>query len=206
MTGVVFPGRAGSSFADSGESRLPEPILDPETAEIAQRIQALRTGPSPGSLPPRFRLTEEQKSLEERLFDALAGVKILTSQVAMHLDSEWRARLFRQLDALHDPEEWDEDGQPIQESSFATFLKAILSIRPERPPGLGLSDAGYLIASWTTAEDHLNVEFLSNDRVRWVLSRHYDHEVERVASDTSVARLAKSLAPYCPEHWFSRAS
>ena len=43
------------------------------------------------------------KSLEERLFDALASVKVLTSKIAMHLDRKWRDRLFAQLDRMHSP-------------------------------------------------------------------------------------------------------
>lgn len=143
--------------------------------------------------------------MQERLFDALAGVKILTSQVAMHLDQEWRRALFRQLDSLHDPDEWEQDDQPVDASSFTTFLKAMLSINPDRRPGLGLSHAGHLVAAWTTGSDRLTVVFLPRDRVRWVLARRYDDDIERFAGETGVARLAEGLAAHHSEHWFARA-
>jgi len=148
-----------------------------------------------------------EKPLQERLFDALANVKILTSQVAMHLERAWKDKLFRQLDSLHDPEEWEAGDLPIEQSSFATFLKAMLKINPERRPGLGLSSAGNLIAAWTTDQDRLTIEFFSNDRIRFVLSRRVpdDDDTERFAGDTSVARLAEGLAGYHPERWFSHA-
>ena len=131
--------------------------------------------------------------LNERLFDALASVKILTSQVAMHLDREWRDKLFRQLHPLHDPAELEAGDEPIQQSSFATFLKAILDINPERRPGLGLSQAGHLIAAWTTGPDRLTIEFLPDDRVIWVLARYVEDEPERFAGQTPVTRLTEGL-------------
>lgn len=36
------------------------------------------------------------------LFDPLSEVKILTSQLAMDLDREWRDKLFQLVDSLHD--------------------------------------------------------------------------------------------------------
>src|SRR5260370_14230958 len=143
-------------------------------------------------------------AIEERLFDALAVVKRLTATVAMHLDTEWRRTLFRQLDSLHDPEEWELDNEPVKQSSFATFLKAILRMRPERRPGLGLSQAGHLIAAWTTGRDRLTIEFLPYDHLRWVLSRYYNDEPVRIAGQMTVSRLAEQLAPYEPSRWFSR--
>src|SRR5262245_6421440 len=84
----------------------------------------------------------------ERVFQALAEAKIVTSEVAMHLSTEWRQRLFRQLDSLHDLEEWQEGDQPIDSGSFATFLRAIIALNVTRRPGLGLTPLGYLLASW----------------------------------------------------------
>ena len=205
MTGIVFPRESNRLLAEFRDATLQRWTRNAEASEIDQRIRSLRSLPSPGSLPGMHLDTASRRPLTERLFDALASVKILTSQVAMHLDSEWRTRLFRQLDSLHDPEEWEEGDEPLQQSSFWTFLRAMLSIRPERAPGLGLASAGHLIASWATGPDHLTIEFLANDRVRWVLSRHNDDDVDRFAGDVPVARLEASLAAHHPEHWFSDA-
>jgi hypothetical protein len=170
-----------------------------DTRTMERRVSDLQIPPSPASLVS----PTSGRPLEERLFDATANVKILTSQIAMHLEREWRDRLFRQLDSLHDPKEWDPDDKPIQQASFATFLKAIIQIKPKRRPGLGLSHAGYLIAAWTDKLDQLTIEFLPNDRVRWVIGRHSDDELEHIAGQTSVSRLARALAPYNSEIWFS---
>lgn len=173
-----------------------------EMKALRARIAALHNPPSPASLRP-YSVAEnnETKTIEERLFDATANVKILTSQVAMHLDREWRERLFQQLDSLHDPEEWEAEDKPIQQSSFVTFLKAICRIRPTVRPGLGLSHGGLLVAAWTSGKNRLTIEFMPNDRVRWVVSRYPDGELEQFAGQTSVSRLLDGLSPYSPEEW-----
>lgn len=145
----------------------------------------------------------KKKPLDEELFDATANAKILTSQVAMHLDKAWRKRLFQQIDSLHDPEEWDPDDKPVQKGSFATFLKAVCQIKPTIRPGLGLSNAGHLVAAWTVGKDRLTIEFMEKDRVRWVISRYVDGELEQFAAQTQVTRLMDTLLPYFPQKWLT---
>lgn len=182
---------------------LGQAALSHDTLLTARRISDLRIQPSPASLSLFTLESQRKKPLEERLFDALANVKILTANVAMHLDREWRDKLFRQIDSLHDPAEWDQDDEPIKQHSFSTFLKGILQISPKRRPGLGLTYTGHLIAAWVTGRDRLTIEFLPKDHVRWVLTQYYEDEPERYAGQTPVSRLAEGLKPYHPEHWFS---
>lgn len=145
------------------------------------------------------------KPLPERLYDALARVKLLTARVSMHLDTEWRSRIFEQLDDLLDAEDWHEGDDPIKASSFETFLRMIIFHNTLRRPGFGVSNRGYLIAAWTSGSDRLTTEFLPNDKVRWVLSCEVDDETERAAGETPVRRLMEVLAPYSPPRWFADA-
>lgn len=181
-----------------------ESAVSPDTYAVAWQIQALRNPPSCASIRPGTGQQGSDKPLPERLFEALAAAKILTSQIAMHLDAAWRARLFDQLDSLHDPEEWGIGDLPVRQASFSTFLKALLLIGPERGPGLGLSVAGNIVAAWTTGKDRLTIEFLPDDRIRWVLSVHHDDGTARYAGDTPVSCLKEDLARHQPERWFSR--
>lgn len=178
--------------------------LSPATNKIGDWVDGLRR-PSPASFT-RTTLVHG-KPLELRVFNALADAKVLTSHVAMHLQGEFHDKLFRQLDSLHDTAEWEDGDEPINQSSFQTFLKAILTIRPARRPGLGLSHTGNLIAAWTAARDRLTIEFLPNDRVSWVLARYRAEadEPARFAGQTNVSELIEGLAPHRPEHWFSHA-
>lgn len=173
---------------------------------IAKRVASLRIPPSPAAMDTSdVGIVITEKSLTERLFDATAQVKILTSQVAMHLSNEWRGQLFRQLDQLHDPEEWEKGDPPLERASFATFLKAIFDLKPTVRPGLGLSNNGYLVAAWTANKDRLTLQFLPHDKVKWVISRYLSDELEQVAGNTSVKRLGVALEPYTPRVWFEHA-
>lgn len=170
--------------------------------ELSARIQSLRARPAPSALPIKEKSgTPNAKALQEELFDAVAGAKILTSQVAMHLDSKWRKRIFEQLDSLHDLDAWESGDRPLQRESFSTFLKVIFLLRPKVRPGLGLSIAGHLVGAWTTGGNHLTIEFLPRDRVQWVVSITENGETERTASEMPISRLRSRLMPYTSEGW-----
>jgi hypothetical protein len=204
MTSLIAPSYKPRAFDLGSVTSLQDAVGEITKATLERHASWLQNRPSPASLASAPTKLPE-KLLDEELFDALARVKILTAQVAMHLERTWRDKLFRQLDSLHDPAEWEHGDAPLRQLSFSTFLKAILSIKPVRRPGLGLSHSGNLIASWTTARDRLTIEFLPDDRVRWVLTRYRDDETERVAGQMLVARLAEGLQPYAPERWFNES-
>jgi len=196
--GDAVPSALKSSYSSYAlSSNTTSEALSNNTKQMALNVSSLLNPLSPASLP-----VSSDVAIKDRLFDATAAVKILTSQVAMHLDKKLRDKMFRQLDLIHDLNEWDRDDKPIKKLSFATFLKTILQIKPQRGPGLGLTFDGNLIAAWTEGQDRLTTEFLPNNRVRWVLARTLDGEVERANGETTVSRLYECLLPYHPEHWF----
>ena len=178
-------------------AELPQ-YMSAQTQEIESRIQQLRSPVAPSMLGSQV----HERSLEEKLFDATSGVKVMTSQVAMYLDSQWRSKLFNQIDLLHDVDEWEQGDEPLQRESFATFLKAICDLKPKKRPGLGLTSSGQLIAAWTAGSSRLTIEFLGNNRVKWVISRMIDDEIEHYVGDTTVNRLAAGLEPHHTEEWF----
>ena len=169
-----------------------------QTQEIESRIKQLRSPAAPSMLGSQV----HERSIEEKLFDATAVVKVMTSQVAMYLDSQWRSKLFNQIDLLHDVDEWAQGDEPLQRESFATFLKAICELKPKKRHGLGLTSSGQLIAAWTAGSSRLTIEFLGNNRVKWVISRMIDDEIEHYVGDTTVNRLAAGLGPHHTEEWF----
>jgi hypothetical protein len=144
-------------------------------------------------------------TLEEQLYDALAAFKVRTATVAMHLDRDRRARLFKQLDSLLAIPDWEVNDLPPTIGSFATFLRMIMLLRPERFPGLGATTDGNLIAAWTAGDDRLTIECQPKDFVRWNLSATIEGERERSAAITPLGRLCAVLQPYDPKRWFSRA-
>lgn len=172
------------------------------TQSLVQLAGSLQNAPTPSTLTTIA--TNEDKPIEELLYDALAAAKIYTSQVAMHMDRVWRDKLFRQLDSLLDREEWVDEDVPLQRASFATFLKVMFLFKPGRRPGLGLAAAGNLIGAWTEGDRQLSIECLSNDVVRYVFSHPVDGQFERAAGETTVSRLCAVLEPYEIASWLKR--
>jgi len=154
--------------------------------------------------PSSLGFNRSGSSVAEQLYDALAQFKIFTSQIAMHLEDGWRARLFKQLDELLDIEEWDKRDKAPSLESFATFLRLMLILRPDVRPGLGASAGGHLIAAWTNGDDRLTIEALSADEVRWSVAVWIDEERERAAGFSTLQRLHAVLEPYGPGRWFAR--
>ena len=203
MSGFAAGQRFGGlPLQDTEPFGLLAPAMSPGTKEIARRAAALRNESSP-SLPAGPRILGTQ---EEQIYDALAKAKVLTANIAMHLEEGWRRKLFAQLDSLHDPKEWEQGDQPVRPDSYSTFLKFILLLKPSVRPGLGLSSAGNLVAAWTQGRDRFTIDLLPRDRVRLVLVWHPNGEPERGALETSIDRLPEVLRPYKPEHWLQNAN
>lgn len=172
----------------------------PTALQITDKIENI-SKPTPtfsgGSSAP-------QPNLPEKLFDALASFKIRTAKVAMHLDRDWRSKLFSQLDSLLAAEDWDIQDLPPLLSSYTTFLRLLIFLNPGRRPGLGATSEGHLIATWTTTNnDRLTIECLPQDLIRWNLTASIGDEKERAAAVSPVSRVQEVLGPYTPIRWFA---
>ena len=208
MSAVLAIPTRGAGFARA----FPGPMLSHPSEGASDDAKRIRdslaeiknwaSGRLGSAIDPRV-LKRRPASTAERLHAALASAKVMTSDVAMHLDREWRDRLFAQLDDLLNVEDWHEDDEPLLDESFRTFLRLILYQKPKRRPGLGLSHRGHLIAAWTAGADRLTLECAPGDTVRWVLCCEINGERERAAGETHVARLPEILQPYRPDRWFA---
>jgi len=148
------------------------------------------------------RVVPQPETLELRLFNALAGAKIWTAQVARHLDRAARDRYFHQLDVLHDPDEWFGTDKPVSLESYKGFIRFMLMLGGNSKPALALSPRGTLLAVWRAQDARLTIEFLTSARVRWLVAQPVGEEVERTAGDAGLDRLLALLKPYSPEKWF----
>ena len=177
-----------------------------DSAYIERDLHRLASNKSPTlsvtSTQSQGRNSTSPSTLAERLYYSLADIKIMTSQVAMHLDDTWREKLFRRLDGLLSVDSWDEKDKVLQRDSFSTFIRLILLQKPPRQPSLRISQRGYLLADWTTGRDSLVIEFLPKDELRWVLVRYSDGERESAAGQTPLRRFTAVLSPYDPDRWF----
>ncbi len=141
-------------------------------------------------------------SLAERVFHALADAKIWTSRVAMRLDLVARDRYFRQLDLLHDCDEWFGDDQPLRLESYKSFVRFMMTEGGQSKPSLALNPDGHLLAVWEVACNRLTIEFKGDDRLQWIVSCANG---DRTAGMTSLALIKSHLIPYNPEAWFGLA-
>jgi hypothetical protein len=168
----------------------------PESQKIHKTISMAMEG-------TQSKVLANLKPLSERLFDALSGFKVFTSQVAMHLDTDKRDRIFSQLNNLLDAEEWPDNDEPPEFDSYRTFLRLVLLTKPQSGPSIGVDSRGRLVAAWTSNSDRLTVECFPADRVRWVLSVHDDSERRTAAGDLSLKHFRSEIGPYRPERWFN---
>ncbi len=171
-----------------------------QTIDVARNLPVAPTGVGLSVAT----INAEHRSIEERLFAARAAAKSQTALVAVRISREWREGLFKQLDSLMDPEEWDPKDEPLTVESFTNFLRSMFYLRPSKRPGIGSSSAGNLIATWTEDANRLTIEYLPGGKARWVLSNSIEGDVERIAGVTASERLAAALGPYIARGWFQR--
>jgi hypothetical protein len=136
------------------------------------------------------------------LFNRTFELKVLVSRVSMHLPADQRAKLFHQLDRLHDPDDWREDDAAIGPASFKTLLRLLLRYRNLGRPSLGISQFGQILVGWNDARGTLTVECLANDEIAWTVSHKLGERQESAAGRTWLHRFSDVIAPYDPSHWF----
>jgi hypothetical protein len=183
---------------NNSTSNIDNFLLSGDTQNFLKKIDGLKVVPS-----NEIKSIHKKIPIEERLFDATAEIKMLTSTVGMYLTKKWRDKVFSQIDSLHSFSDWDIDGNPIQKESFQTFLKTIINLNPVDFPALGLADNGFLLAGWYEGKDRLTIEFHPKDIVKWIVSKDLGSEIERANGVTTVSRLRACLLPYNQKSWFN---
>lgn len=139
------------------------------------------------------------QSLAERVFVALADAKIWTSRMMTRLDLAARDRYYRQLDLLHDCDEWFGDDQPLLLESYKSFVRFMIAEGRQSKPSLAMNPDGHLLAVWEVNGNRLTIEFKSGDRLQWVVSCA---DGDRTAGMTTLEAIMSRLAPYQPDAWF----
>jgi len=177
-------------YADSLQSRIKRMRLL-QSASVAE-LRDVRHGAS-----------HTGQSLADRLSERLVVLKAMCSKIAMHLHPEWRAELFRKLDEMLNPEEWDDEFDLPSEKSFSTFLRMVIYLHPTRRPSIGLAHNGNFLAAWRDGENRIVIECLANDQVRWILSHTVEGDRERGAGETQIHRVPEVTSAYDPESLFA---
>ncbi len=130
-----------------------------------------------------------EEGLEASLFRNRADLKILASQVAMHLSNEERCALFLAIDRLLDHAEWEDESSQIDESAFRSYLRFIIFARPRRFPNLGVAPNGTLLVGWRKDEKSVHAEILPEDQCVALVKIISARGPETIAWRGHVARL-----------------
>ena len=155
-----------------------------------------------GEISPVARPVAAAMDTMQQLALARAQAKLAARKFTMLFDSDWLTGLSRQIDAMLDPHEWIEGDKPLSPDSFATLLLVLMRLRLYRRPGLGLTDDGNAVATWSrSATDRLIVECLSNGRVRWIATAPVAGVNESGMMETTPDKLVMTLAAFNPDHW-----
>ena len=154
--------------------------------------------------PADTKATPLSNSLEDKLYDNSAAVKINFGLYARHLPDEWRQAIFQDIDRLLCISDWDEESALINETSFKTFLRFLVHTPPAAMPALGVNHDGSLLAAWIKGEQKVTVSFLPNDQAKAILiGPTLQGEQEILAWLGNVASLydfiARNRALYCLE-------
>lgn len=144
-----------------------------------------------------------KSSPEQKVFFALASAKIWFSKIAMHFPISERDRIFKQLDVLHNFEDWDDLDHPISVESFKTFVRAIIIYKINAKPSISLMPDGNLLARWLDTNDKMVIEFLPENHVRWMIEDKNFPEDETASGKAALNRLKQVIAPYHSSRWLN---
>jgi hypothetical protein len=159
--------------------------------------------PSDANAPSRLYGSTAHR-IDDDLFANRAALKMLTSQVAMHLSDLQRSDLFKQIDELLNVDDWTDTDQPILVNSFRTFLRFLIYYRSVRRPSLTVTTDGNIAASWFTKQNRLSMEFLDEDICRIVMSRPLDEDkgTETAAYQGPVGRIGAIVGGFGETEWY----
>lgn len=131
---------------------------------------------------PRHGTSLFEDTVELKLFNNAADVKIQFGEVLRHLSVRWRPEVFAQIDELLDPNAWNDESSLIDRRSFGTFLRFLDFARPSRLPALGISHDGNLMAAWILVHARVFVTFMSSDRVEATFLGQTDRGEEQITA------------------------
>lgn len=178
------------------------PVIPQSRTMAGSMTKSLRTTSRDGNVPVAGIRPITHGTVEEKLFTATAAAKIWTSRLSMHLERSTKERLFAQIDVLHDSDEWSDGDVPVALESYKTLLQAIIYHKINSKPSIALSPQGNILARWRYGSDHLTVEFLPANKIRWFVQVNVGEEPEKVSGIGPLERLRAVLQPYKADRWF----
>lgn len=130
---------------------------------------------------------------DQDLVASASAIRHLLSSFSMHLTPEVRTGIFRQTKRLIAVDDWDDDCQLPSVDSYRTMLRTLVELEPQERPRLGLADTGEFLSMWFSDQQKFSVEYLPNDRVRWVATSGIDSDQSRTSGTTPVKKMLELI-------------
>ncbi len=140
-----------------------------------------------------FRIRAGVEGLEATLFENKADLKLLISQVAMHLALDERRSLFSAIDRLLSSADWEDDSSQINQEAFRSFLRFAIYSRLHGIPNIGVGPDGTVLAGWHANEQAVHVEFRPKDEAVAFIRTQSARGPERIAWRGHIARLQDAI-------------
>jgi len=131
----------------------------------------------------------DANGLAEKLFNSLVELKVSVAQYAMHLSPKTRHKIFDDLDAILNVEDWHEDDLLPRAQSFRDFLKWTIYSKRFNWLSVGFSENGELLAAWKSDKGLMTARYPGNGRVWWTATMTIDGEKNHVAGDCTLEYL-----------------
>jgi len=152
-------------------TQLDEIRMDQRSNIESTSLKASESSPNSISITQGSKAIErkvfEADSLKNRIFNSAVELKVAVSQYAMHLSNEVRHKLFDDLDAVINVDDWYEEDELPRYVSFRDFLKWTIYSKRFDWLSLGVSDDGSVLLAWRKGDAVLTANFGGRGRVSW---------------------------------------
>lgn len=138
---------------------------------------------------PAIRIPPVSNDNRTDIIAVLSAANVLLRSYWMHMSDVLRTGLLKQTNAVLDLDDWEDDDCNASLDSYKTLLRSIVELQPNRRPALGLSDRGNFLAAWHREASKVVIEFLPNDRMKWMIAQAEGADTDRAAGQTNVAQI-----------------
>jgi hypothetical protein len=145
---------------------------------------------------PRVVYETESSTIAEKVFARVVELKVAFSQFAMHLAPGVRKAYFARIDDMAAPEAWDDRDALPSTDSFRDFLRSLIFFSYVQLPELALNSDGTFCACWYWAELRVTLEFLGDQRVRWIASQASKDDWIYGSGISPFKRLSEFVKPF----------
>jgi hypothetical protein len=155
-------GRDGNAFSEnsaSAASAIPPSFMKNSAPTSSRRSER-----------PTMNLVTQSKTLEEKVFDSLVGLKVATSHFVSYLASDEKDKIFDEIEYFLTPEEWTDDDQLPSLDSFKNFLRYVVRNSDNSWDSLGVGDNGEFLAAWVRDDLRMTASF-DDKKVAWTVRK-----------------------------------